>query len=86
MHRPPVLLPAKRSPDGSEASPPPLRQGQLLSARFHDTPETIYHDIMSLLGRAIEKGRRSAMRRTDRQRDAASPWRSSTDAPMAWPP
>ena len=35
---------------------PSLRQGQLLSARFHDTPETIYHDIMALLGRAIEKG------------------------------
>ena len=35
---------------------PSLRQGQLLSARFHDTPESIYHDIMALLGRTIEKG------------------------------
>lgn len=35
---------------------PSLRQGQLLSARFHDTPEAIYHDIMTLLGRTIEKG------------------------------
>ena len=35
---------------------PSLRQGQLLAARFHDTPEAIYHDIMALLGRAIEKG------------------------------
>lgn len=35
---------------------PSLRQGQLLSARFHDTPESIYHNIMALLGRTIEKG------------------------------
>ena len=35
---------------------PSLRQGPLLSARFHDTPESIYHDIMALLGRTIEKG------------------------------
>ena len=35
---------------------PSLRQGQLLSACFHDTPESIYHDIMALLGRTIEKG------------------------------
>ena len=35
---------------------PSLRQGQLLSARFLDTPESIYHDILALLGRTIEKG------------------------------
>lgn len=34
---------------------PSLRQGQLLSARFHDTPESIYHDIMALLAGPLRR-------------------------------